>query len=78
MAILIIGTADSRCGDCSVDPYAKTHEKNLGRPPINGTPGCGAQFTEVTTNYHGLDSLVAAIKNMRPDLPYVSMSARRG
>jgi hypothetical protein len=79
-ATLIIGTSDSRCGACnqSVDPYAKTHETNLGYAMNRGTPGCGALFTEVATNYHGLESLVSAIKNMRPDLPIVSMSARRG
>lgn len=69
MTQLIVGPSQSRCGACgkNADPYESAHDMDrmLG-------DGCGATFTEVTTNY--LDAnLEEATKALRPDLPFVSL-----
>lgn len=70
-ATLYINLFSSRCGACGngVDPEAQTHEMVLGAWGVPG-PGCGARFTEVSSDYAGTADRV---KQMRPDLPFVGL-----
>jgi len=73
-ATLYINKSESRCGYCSggCDPYEEYHITLLGWSAYNDKmDGCGALFTEVSSDYVGMPDLVKHIKEMRPDLPYV-------
>jgi len=73
MAVLYINKSESRCGDCNrgCDPYEESHITALGWYVWNDKiKGCGAEFTEVSSDYVGMAELVLSIKEMRPDLPY--------
>jgi hypothetical protein len=67
MAVLYINRFDSRCGNCnkSASPYENSHLSILGYTP---GPGCGAVFTEVASDYFGMQD---AVTRIRPDLPWV-------
>jgi hypothetical protein len=69
--ILEIGTYNSKCLFCNrdCDMNEKTHQTNLGySQAIREQPGCGMEYTHVTTGY---PHLAAAVKKMRPDLEYI-------
>jgi hypothetical protein len=74
MAVLYISRSESRCGACNkgCSPYEESHITLSGWFAYNDNMrGCGATFTEVSSDYQGLPDLVKVIKDMRPDLPYV-------
>jgi hypothetical protein len=76
MTLLIIDRVESMCDACGVncDPHEKSHKTNLGwSPEVRAQPGCGAVYTQVTSNYIGMDDV---IKAMRPDLEWVSQFDR--
>lgn len=64
---LHVGGWSSRCGACgkSCDPHSETHDVVLGYGPERGSPGCGARWTQVSSDY-GMD-----LSDFRPDLPQV-------
>jgi len=72
MATLFIDTWLSYCGACDkmADPHQDRHRTI---PPGMTTqprrPGCGQQFTHLSSHYSGQAIRVAAQK-MRPDLPW--------
>lgn len=71
MNILNIGTWSSRCDSCGRDcnPYEKKHETNMGySEEIRKQPGCGVEYTHVTTDYFDLAGQAQA---MRPDLIFI-------
>lgn len=70
--ILLIGSSSSDCGMCGkgANPYAKTHDRIMAYGPNNGEPGCGVEWTQVTSFYYGVEDIV---KQMRPDLEYVTV-----
>lgn len=73
MTTLYINRSESRCGACNkgCDPYEESHITLLGWFAINDKmAGCGAQFTEVSSDYHGWPGLEEEIVRIRPDLPY--------
>jgi hypothetical protein len=73
MAVLYINKSESRCGNCNVgcDPDEEYHMTAMGWHVWNDKiKGCGAKFTEVSSDYQGMEGLVETIKEMRPDLPY--------
>ena len=73
MTTLYINKSESRCGECNkgCDPYEETHITLLGWFATNDKmKGCGARFTDVSSDYVGMPGLADAIKLMRPDLPY--------
>lgn len=74
MATLYINKSESRCGACNqgCDPYEESHITLLGWFATNDRmKGCGAVFDSVGSDYVGMPGLVEAIKDMRPDLPYI-------
>ena len=74
MATLYINKSESRCGACNkgCDPYEESHITLLGWFATNDKmQGCGAIFDSLSTDYIGFPGLEEAIKEMRPDLPYV-------
>lgn len=74
MTTLYINKSESRCGACNggAEPTEESHITLLGWSAVNDRmKGCGAQFDAVSSDYVGLPGLVEAIKNMRPDLPYI-------
>lgn len=74
MTTLYINKSESRCGACDggADPDEESHITLLGWRAVNDNmKGCGAEFTELSTDYVGFPGLEEAIKEMRPDLPYV-------
>ena len=64
MTALIINRSDSRCGMCgkNADPHETEHRMERMRGE-----GCGAPFTEMTSDYTGMEE---ACKRLRPDLPW--------
>jgi len=73
MVTLYINKSDSRCGACNggADPGEESHITLLGWRAINDKmKGCGAEFTDVSTDYINFPGLEDAIKEMRPDLPF--------
>lgn len=76
MSLLIINRTDSKCDECgrSCDPHEKSHETNLGwNDEIRAQPGCGTTYTQVSSDYMGMDETV---QRMRPDLEWVSVFDR--
>lgn len=74
MAILYINKSESRCGACNkgCDPYEESHITLLGWHATNDKmQGCGAEFTELSTDYIGFPGLIESIMEMRPDLPFL-------
>ena len=74
MTTLYINKSESRCGACDggADPYEESHITLLGWRAVNDKmKGCGAEFTDLSSDYVGMPNLVESIKAMRPDLPYV-------
>ena len=71
MSTLFINHSKSRCGACNrnADPYEETHAN-----VTMAGEGCGARYTQVSTDYFQMADLVSRIKEMRPDLPYVGWS----
>lgn len=77
MVTLYINKSESRCGGCDkgCDPYEESHITLLGWAAINDKmKGCGAQYTDVATDYVNFPGLDDAIKEMRPDLPFLEWS----
>lgn len=73
MVTLYINKSESRCGGCSkgCDPHELSHETLLGWFATNDKmKGCGAEYTDVSSDYINFPGLAEAIKEMRPDLPY--------
>ncbi len=74
MATLFINKSESRCGECNkgCDPYEESHITLLGWHAVNDNmKGCGAIFTEVSSDYINFPGLDVAIQEMRPDLPFI-------
>jgi hypothetical protein len=74
MATLYINKSESRCGACNkgCDPNEESHITLLGWAAVNDKmQGCGAEYTAVSSDYYGFPGLEEAIKEMRPDLPYI-------
>ena len=71
MATLIINRSDSRCGACNKGAYPQqTHHIDVaGWTPQRGG-GCGAEFTEMTSDYIGLQQ-EQAMMSLRPDLDLI-------
>jgi len=72
---LIVSQAYSKCSACGgyALPAETTHDVNVsfGQPV---RPGCGAQFTAITTDQDGYGveaALRAMLTGLRPDLPIV-------
>lgn len=74
-AVLVISRSASLCTHCGRGclPW-ETHHTTMAGYADYDKPGCGAKFTAVSTNYFGLDD---AVKEMRPDLPFVGYSERK-
>lgn len=73
MVTLYINKSESRCGGCDkgADPYEESHITLLGWHAINDKmKGCGAEYTDVSSDYFGFPGLDEEIQKMRPDLPY--------
>lgn len=68
IAILIVNRWNSRCSKCggNADPDEKEHEMRT----MLGSPGCGAKFVAITSEYLDMEEI---LKEMRPDLPQVNM-----
>jgi hypothetical protein len=68
--ILNVGTWRSKCESCGKEcsPHEKYHETNLGYAKNIPQPGCGVEFTHITTDYTNLGKIVA---KMRPDLIFI-------
>lgn len=64
---LIVGGWNGTCGHCgkSCDPHSETHDVILGYGPENDSPGCGARWVLVESEY-GQD-----LSSFRPDLAQV-------
>ena len=80
MSILYINTFQSECGDCpglSVDPQQTHHITTYGTDTSQTSLGCGWRYTAVSTFYEGSDKhrLEKRIKDMRPDLPYITLDS---
>ncbi len=76
MTTLYINKSESRCGACNkgCDPYEESHITLLGWFATNDKmKGCGAEFDSVSSDYVGFPGLAEAIKEMRPDLPYIGL-----
>jgi hypothetical protein len=74
MATLYINKSESRCGACDkgCDPYEESHITLLGWHAYNDKmQGCGAEFDSLSSDYYGWTELEEAIKEMRPDLPWM-------
>ena len=74
MATLYINKSESRCGACNkgADPYEESHITLVGWAAVNDKmKGCGAEFTDLSTDYVNFPGLQDAIREMRPDLPYI-------
>ncbi len=69
--LLIVNRWDSRCGECgkSCDPSAKTHDIVYGYGSDNGSPGCGAEWDRLASDYVGA-GIEAAAQALRPDLEW--------
>ena len=81
MTVLYINKSESRCGACDkgCDPYEESHITLLGWHATNDKmKGCGAEYTAVSTDYIGFPGLIDAIKEMRPDLPFLGEGFGRG
>jgi hypothetical protein len=54
------------------DPYEESHITLLGWAAYNDKmKGCGAEYDAVSSDYQGFPGLEEAIKEMRPDLPWM-------
>lgn len=74
MVTLYINKSESRCGGCNrgADPYEESHITLLGWAAVNDKmKGCGAEFTDLSTDYVNFPGLLEAIRDMRPDLPFI-------
>ena len=72
--VLWVDRWSSRCGACgrSADPKQETHAVQLGYGPENGSPGCGARFEAIASEFVGA-GVDEAVRAMRPDLPYLGV-----
>lgn len=73
---LIVAQAYSKCSACGgyALPDETTHDTNVRLGPAK--PGCGAQFTAITTDQDGPEEFLRAmLASMRPDLPIVQFEA---
>jgi hypothetical protein len=71
-AVLFIDSSSSYCGACGkmADPYQAQHRSVPPGPTSQPfKPGCGVQFTHVSSHYTGRDIRAAALR-MRPDLKW--------
>jgi hypothetical protein len=71
--VLRVGGWSSTCGECgqSCNPRSVTHDVVLGYDlALNGTPGCGARWTHMSSDY-GED-----LSWMRPDLIQIGYRKR--
>lgn len=68
-ATLYINAYDSRCGNCGRKtlPDAQHHAYVAGYAAV-GTPGCGARFMDLWTDYEG-QVTPEEMALVRPDLP---------
>jgi hypothetical protein len=74
MTTLYINKSESRCGNCGhgADPYEESHITLVGWAAVNDRmQGCGETYTDVSTDYVNFPGLTDAIKEMRPDLPFI-------
>lgn len=74
MVTLYINKSESRCGGCGkgADPYEESHITLVGWAAVNDKmKGCGADYTDVSSDYRYFPGLAEAIQAMRPDLPYI-------
>lgn len=73
MKILFINRNDSKCGVCGKGalPYEKTHATIAAyNQTENGKPGCGAEWTHISS-YYGGDGIKLASMKLRPDLIWI-------
>lgn len=78
MKILVVNPSASWCGECREDanPNEPAHLTVLGYGDKNGTPGCGAVWTHVGSEYVG-DEIRDAARRMRPDLEWTDQLLSR-
>ena len=70
MTILYINRSDSRCGGCrkSCLPREETHTTPCG---YDQHAGCGARYTQLSTDYSDFEGFYDIVKSMRPDLEWI-------
>lgn len=71
-ATIIIGRSTSACNNCgrAVLASEKKHDVVSGYVEPE-SPGCGIEFTHVTTDYIG-STVTRVVKELRPDLEFIS------
>lgn len=72
MRVLVINRIDAHCGACGrpARPDELAHLTGAGHHP---QPGCGAEWTHLSTNYTGT-GVEASVRDMRPDLTWIGVS----
>lgn len=70
MTVLYINRNDSRCGACNRGALMseKAHDTICEYGPETGSPGCGAVFTQLDSEYSQMKDVVVPI---RPDLEWI-------
>lgn len=72
---LIVGPTSSKCGNCGkgANPRETTHDTVLGyfAQGFDPGPGCGVEWSLLTSDYMNFEGLFEATKKLRPDLRWI-------